>query len=740
MHDPLALQRLGQLADFGDQLRARRCACSRRASCCLRRRAGARGGTIPNRAAGSVLLLGADATAAAARGAALANYGLGGCSTGASTARPSCRSCSRSAIAAFSLGPRPAAAHLDARARRLRRPRAFAELQQPRRALPRHGGPGSAGDEALARACRAHAARPRRHRRRRLLGARRSTSKAQTIDGERTLDDRHRRAARLDERDADRDRRPPRRGGAAARARSCRARPRCSSSRACSPRARPSARSCSSPPAAAAAATPGAAELDSAQPARAARRGDRARRPRRRDARRPFVVPYSDGFGSAPAAAAAHGRRRDQARGRPATRGAPSAARPARPPRLPARGRRTGRARRATGCRRCWCRSPANAALRRARRSARNGSKGSAAPCSARSTRSTPPPTSPRRCRAGSCCSARRCPRGRCGCSSGTLLLPPLVAVADGLARCAAAAAAGRALDAVDAQLRAAVPRLRAVRLPARLARASSARPRRCRSCRARCRSTGPPRRRWWRSLLTFALALAAVGDARCAGSAGGRARIPRRGGLSMLLVAASLGVLVWLGNPFTALLLLPALHLWLLLASPELRPRPDRRARAGSARRCCRWCCWSPSTPTSSGSARAAWRGRRVLLIAGGHVGLARRRCCGVSRSAAWPRRRCRGDAARARWRRGRAVRPNEDRRHDPRAHVLRGPGIARWNGVGSATIGGARGRSLPQLDAPPGRDRPRRSRAHALARAVRVLAVRADRRWARWRCSTRA
>ena len=29
-----------------------------------------------------------------------------------------------------------------------------------------------------------------------------------------------------------------------------------------------------------------------------------------------------------------------------------------------------------------------------------------------------------------------------------------------------------------------------------------------------------------------------------------------------------------WIGNPFTALLSLPALHLWLLLASPELRPR----------------------------------------------------------------------------------------------------------------------------------------------------------------------
>jgi len=44
--------------------------------------------------------------------------------------------------------------------------------------------------------------------------------------------------------------------------------------------------------------------------------------------------------------------------------------------------------------------------------------------------------------------------------------------------------------------------------------------------------------------------------------------------GLSLLLIALALAVVVWVSNPFTALLLLPALHLWLLLASPELRPR----------------------------------------------------------------------------------------------------------------------------------------------------------------------
>jgi hypothetical protein len=44
--------------------------------------------------------------------------------------------------------------------------------------------------------------------------------------------------------------------------------------------------------------------------------------------------------------------------------------------------------------------------------------------------------------------------------------------------------------------------------------------------------------------------------------------------GLGMLLVALALGVLAWLVDPLTALLALPALHVWLALAAPELRPR----------------------------------------------------------------------------------------------------------------------------------------------------------------------
>jgi hypothetical protein len=57
----------------------------------------------------------------------------------------------------------------------------------------------------------------------------------------------------------------------------------------------------------------------------------------------------------------------------------------------------------------------------------------------------------------------------------------------------------------------------------------------------------------------------------------------PEVAGLSMLAVALSVCVVVWVSNPFTALLALPALHLWLVLASP-LRLEIDRRVgRAGA-------------------------------------------------------------------------------------------------------------------------------------------------------------
>jgi len=96
----------------------------------------------------------------------------------------------------------------------------------------------------------------------------------------------------------------------------------------------------------------------------------------------------------------------------------------------------------------------------------------------------------------------------------------------------------------------------------------------------------------------------------------------PEVAGLPIVLALTGLGVVVWLGNPYTALLLLPAMHLWLGLAAPELRPRrpfaigllliavaPLVLLIAFYAR------------ALGMGAGEVAWSG--VLLIAGGNIGL---------------------------------------------------------------------------------------------------------------------
>jgi Peptidase family M28 len=90
--------------------------------------------------------------------------------------------------------------------------------------------------------------------------------------------------------------------------------------------------------------------------------------------------------------------------------------------------------------------------------------------------------------------------------------------------------------------------------------------------------------------------------------------------GVGMLLVMLALGVVVWLTDPIAALLLAPAMHAWLLIVSPELRPRP----LAGLA------LVLVGLVPLvlllsfyadhlGLGPGRVAWMG--VLLLAGGHV-----------------------------------------------------------------------------------------------------------------------
>ena len=92
--------------------------------------------------------------------------------------------------------------------------------------------------------------------------------------------------------------------------------------------------------------------------------------------------------------------------------------------------------------------------------------------------------------------------------------------------------------------------------------------------------------------------------------------------GLALVLVLLTITLVAWIGNPFTALLALPALHLWLLLAAPELRPRraacvalvavgllPLALLIAFYARQ------------LGLGAGGVAWTA--LLLVAGGHVGV---------------------------------------------------------------------------------------------------------------------
>jgi Peptidase family M28 len=96
----------------------------------------------------------------------------------------------------------------------------------------------------------------------------------------------------------------------------------------------------------------------------------------------------------------------------------------------------------------------------------------------------------------------------------------------------------------------------------------------------------------------------------------------PDAAGLTVLLVLIGVAGLAWVGNPFSALLMVPACHLWLILAAPELRPRragalalvalgllPLALLLAFYARQ------------LALGPLDVSWSA--VLLVAGGHVGL---------------------------------------------------------------------------------------------------------------------
>ena len=155
--------------------------------------------------------------------------------------------------------------------------------------------------------------------------------------------------------------------------------------------------------------------------------------------------------------------------------------------------------------------------------------------------------------------------------------------------------------------------------------------------------------------------------------------------GLAALLVLLVVAVVVWLENPYTALLMVPALHLWLIVVAPELRPAPPRRRCPGGAR--------PAAAGPRPGLLRAAVRPRSRRAGMGGDAA-ARRGPRGAVRGAVVERRArlyrrhrdrrpLAGRAARRPGRR-RGLRDNR-----PRADVLRRARVARGNRVGSATIG---------------------------------------------------
>ncbi len=96
----------------------------------------------------------------------------------------------------------------------------------------------------------------------------------------------------------------------------------------------------------------------------------------------------------------------------------------------------------------------------------------------------------------------------------------------------------------------------------------------------------------------------------------------PGVAGLMIQLVLTVLAVVAWIGNPYTALLAIPALHLWLLLADPELRPRrPFALLLVALGLLPFALLLGFYARQLGLGPGELGWSA--VLMLAGGHVGL---------------------------------------------------------------------------------------------------------------------
>jgi hypothetical protein len=93
--------------------------------------------------------------------------------------------------------------------------------------------------------------------------------------------------------------------------------------------------------------------------------------------------------------------------------------------------------------------------------------------------------------------------------------------------------------------------------------------------------------------------------------------------GLAMLTVLLAVAIVVWLSNPYAALLLIVALHLWLLLVSPRTRPpRPAALALIAVALVPLALLIAFYARELGVGPGGIVWDA--VLLLAGGHIGFA--------------------------------------------------------------------------------------------------------------------
>ncbi|HME04116.1 MAG TPA: M28 family peptidase [Solirubrobacteraceae bacterium] len=92
--------------------------------------------------------------------------------------------------------------------------------------------------------------------------------------------------------------------------------------------------------------------------------------------------------------------------------------------------------------------------------------------------------------------------------------------------------------------------------------------------------------------------------------------------GLATLLVLVAVSLVLWAVDPFTALLLLPALHLFLFIVSPERRPRPPvALALVAVALAPLALLISFYADQLGLGPGEVAWTA--VLLLAGGHLGI---------------------------------------------------------------------------------------------------------------------